>query len=87
MESPTSSVLSPIEKRRLHVEESSEVVISVTERKVCCPEDLIVATGFKLSGCYTDQPCLVPKLVSSDTHANAIRTRILVLFLRVEEKW
>ena len=82
MDSPTSSVLSPIEKRRLHVEESSEVVIAVTERKVCCPEE-IVANGFKLSGYYTDQPCLVPKLVSSDTHANAICTEKWVMFFGV----
>ena len=59
MNSPTSSVLSPIEKCRLHVEESSKIVIAKTERKVCCPEDLIVRNGFKLSGYYTDQPCLV----------------------------
>jgi len=53
-------VLSPIEKCRLHVEESSKIVIAKTERKICCPEDLIVRNGFKLSGYYTDQPCLVP---------------------------
>ena len=60
MDSPTSSVISPIKKRRLHVGISSKVVIAVTERKFCCLEDLIVANGFKLSGYYTDQPCLVP---------------------------
>jgi len=37
MDSPTSSVLSPIEKHHLHMEESREVVIAVTEkkRKIC----------------------------------------------------
>jgi hypothetical protein len=59
VESPTSSVFSPIEKRRLHVEESSEVVIAITERKVCRPEDLYEKNGFKLSVFYTDQPCQV----------------------------
>ena len=58
MDSPTSSVLSPIEKRRLCVEESSEIVIAETEKKVCHPEDLIVKNGFKSSGFHTDQPCL-----------------------------
>jgi hypothetical protein len=59
LDNPTGSVLSPIEKRRLHVEESSEVVIAVTERKVCRPEDLLISNGFKKSEYYTDQPCLV----------------------------
>ena len=50
-----------MEKRRLHVKESSEVVIAVTEsRKVFCPEDLMEKHGFKLSDFYTYQPCLVP---------------------------
>ena len=56
VDSPTSSVLYSIEKRRLHLEESSEIVIAVTKRKVCCPEDLNVKNGFKLSVFYTDQP-------------------------------
>ena len=60
VDSPTSSVLSPIKKRRLLVEDSGEVKIAVTERKVCCPEDLLVSNGFKLSVYYTDQPCQVP---------------------------
>jgi hypothetical protein len=34
-------VLSPIEKCRLLVEESREVVIAVTEKKVFHPEDLL----------------------------------------------
>jgi len=59
VDSPTSSVLSPIEKRRLLVEDSGEVEIAVTERKVCCPEDLLVKTGFKESDFYTVQPCMV----------------------------
>jgi hypothetical protein len=65
VDSPTSSVLSPIEKRRLHVEESSKIVVAETERKVCCPEDLIAANGFKLSGFNTEQPCLVPNCKDS----------------------
>jgi hypothetical protein len=60
MDSPTILVLSPIEKRRLLVEDSSEVVIAETERKVFCPEDLLVSNGFKQSEYYTDQPCQVP---------------------------
>ena len=60
LESPTSSVFSPIKKRCLLVEDSGEVEIAITERKVCCPEDLLVSNGFKLSVFYTDQPCLVP---------------------------
>jgi hypothetical protein len=56
MNSPTSSVLSPIEKRCLLVEESREVVIAVTEKKVFRPEDLAVSNGFKKSDYYTDQP-------------------------------
>jgi len=74
VDSPTSSVLSPIEKCRLHVEESSEVVIAAAERKVCRPEDLNVKNGFKLS--FSTQTSLAGsqtariQLVSSDTHAN-----------------
>jgi hypothetical protein len=60
VDSPTISVLSPIEKRRLLVEDSGEVEIAVAERKVCHPEDLLVSNGFKLSVFYTDQPCQVP---------------------------
>jgi len=60
MNSPTSSVLSPIEKRHLLVEESMEVVvIAITEKKVFCPEDLLVSNGFKKSDYYTDQPCTI----------------------------
>ena len=55
VDSPTSSVLSPIKKRRL-----LEDVSAVAERKVCQPEDLLVSNGFKLSVYYTDQPCQVP---------------------------
>jgi hypothetical protein len=33
-DSPTSSVLSPMEKRHLHVEESSQDEIAITERRV-----------------------------------------------------
>ena len=61
MDSPTISVLSPIEKRRLLVEDSGEVEIAVTERKVFSPGDLLVSNGFKLSVYYTDLPCQVPK--------------------------
>jgi hypothetical protein len=53
-------VLSPIEKRRLLVEDSGEVKIAVTERKVFSPGDLLVTNGFKESDYYTDQPCQVP---------------------------
>ena len=60
VDSPTSSVLSPIKKKRLHVEDSREDVIAVAEKKVCFPEDLLVKTGFKLSVYYTDRPCQVP---------------------------
>jgi hypothetical protein len=42
------------------VEDSGEVEIAIAERKVCCPEDLLVTNGFKLSVFYTDQPCQVP---------------------------
>ena len=59
VDSPTISVLSPIEKRRLLVEDSGKVKIAVTERKVCCPEDLLVSNGFKKSVFYTDRPCQV----------------------------
>ncbi len=59
MDSPTITVLSPIKKRRLLVEDSGEVEIAETERKVCCPEDLLEKNGFKLSVFYTDQPCQV----------------------------
>jgi hypothetical protein len=59
MDSPTGSVFSLIEKPHLHVEESSEVVIAETERKVFCPEDLLVSNGFKKSDYYTDQPCTI----------------------------
>jgi hypothetical protein len=60
VDSPTISVLSPIEKRRLLVEDSGEVEIAVTERKVFSPGDLLVSNGFKLSVYYTDLPCQVP---------------------------
>ena len=60
LDSPTSSVLSPIKKRCLHVEDSREDVIAVAEKKVFSPGDLLVKNGFKLSVYYTDQPCQVP---------------------------
>jgi hypothetical protein len=60
VDSPTSSVLSPIKKRRLLVEDSREDVSAVAERKVCHPDDLLVSNGFMLSVYYTDQPCQVP---------------------------
>ena len=66
------AVLSPMKKRRLCVEESSEfenveitvterskIAIAKTERKVCCPEDLRLRNGFEFSEFYTDKPCLV----------------------------
>ncbi len=88
MDSPTISVLSPIEKRRLLVEDSGkEVEIALTERKVCCPKDLLVSNGFKKVN--TTQINLARsgtariQLVSSDTHANANRTEQWVMFLRV----
>jgi hypothetical protein len=59
VDSPTFTVLSPIKKRRLLVEDSGEVKIAITVRKVCCPEDLLVSNGFKKSEYYTDQPCQV----------------------------
>ena len=51
--------LSPIRKRHLHVEDSREDVIVVAEKKVFCPEDLLVSNGFKKSDYYTDQPCTI----------------------------
>jgi hypothetical protein len=59
VDSPTITVLSPIKKRRILVEDSGKVEIAVTERKVCCPEDLLVSNGFKKSVFYTDRPCQV----------------------------
>ena len=53
-------MLSPVEKRRLLVEDSGEVKIAVAERKVFSPGDLLVTNGFKESDYYTDQPCQVP---------------------------
>jgi hypothetical protein len=60
MDSPTSSVLSPIKKRCLHVKDSREDVIAVAKKKVLSPGDLLVKNGFKLSVYYTDRPCQVP---------------------------
>jgi hypothetical protein len=60
VDSPTITVLSPIKKRRLLVEDSGKVEIAVTEKKVCCSKDLLVSNGFKKSVFYTDQPCQVP---------------------------
>jgi hypothetical protein len=60
VDSPTMPFLSLIKKRRLHVEESREVVNAVAEKKVFSPKDLLVPNGFKKSDYYTDQPCLVP---------------------------
>ena len=58
VESPTSSVFSPIEKRRLHVEDSREDVIAVAERKVCHLEDLLEKNGLKLSVLQGSRLCL-----------------------------
>jgi hypothetical protein len=60
VDSPTSSVLSPIKKRHLHVEESSEIVIAETERKVWCPEDL--------TPCCKDPACVFGHTCKCNSH-------------------
>jgi len=58
---PIQAGKNPLSASRLDTaKESSEVVIAISEGKVCCPEDLIMTNGFKLSVFYTDKPCLVP---------------------------